>query len=168
MAAIQKATEEPVANDDLTPQMAATLSALKEGLRDRLVAVVLFGSRARGEANEHSDWDLLLVAHDLPRKPFQRHLQLKQMLPADWRGKVAILAKTPSELESYLSSLFLDIALDGIILYDSQDYMASRLARLRRLIRDQGLQRTQMQRDLVWRWQRFPGFNWSLDWEMAQ
>jgi hypothetical protein len=95
-------------------------------------------------------------------------LQLKQMLPADWRGKVAILAKTPAEFESYLSSLFLDIALDGIILYDSQDYMAGRLARLQRLIRDQGLLRTQMQRDLVWRWQRFPGFNWSLDWEMAQ
>lgn len=164
----EEATEMAVVNNDAVQQTAAVLAALKRSLGDRLVAVVLFGSRARGEADEHSDWDLLLVARDLPQKPFQRHLHLKQMLPADWRGRVAILAKTPAELESYLSSLFLDIALDGIVLHDSQDYMAARLARLRRLIRDRGLQRTQRQHDLVWRWRRFPGFEWSLDWEMAQ
>lgn len=165
---MDKATEASMANDELALPLAAVISALKKGMGERLVAVVLFGSRARGEADDHSDWDLLLIAHDLPPKPFQRHLQLKQMLPADWRGKVAILAKTPVEFESHLSSLFLDIALDGIILYDSQDYMASRLGRLRRLIRDQGLQRIQEQRDLVWRWRRFPGFDWSLEWEMAR
>jgi hypothetical protein len=81
---------------------------------------------------------------------------------------VAILAKTPAEFESCLSSLFLDIALDGIVLYDSQDYMADRLARLQRLIRDRGLQRTRVRHDLVWRWRHFPGFDWVLDWEMTK
>lgn len=164
----EEATEMAVVNNDAVQQTAAVLAALKWGLGDRLVAVVLFGSRARGEADEHSDWDLLLIARDLPQKPFQRHLHLKQMLPANWRGQVAILAKTPAEFESCLSSLFLDIALDSIVLYDSQDYMADRLARLRRLIRDRGLQRTQVRHDLVWDWRHFPGFEWSLDWEMAQ
>lgn len=116
--------------------MAAVLSALQQGLGDSPVAVVLFGSRARGEADANSDWDLLVIAHDLPEKPFQRHLHLKQMLPADWRGQVAVLAKTPAEFESYLTSLFLDIALDGIILHDTQGYMTGRLAHLRRLIQE--------------------------------
>ena len=167
-AVMTEAMEATVENEDIARQMAAVLAALKQGLGDDLVAIVLFGSRARGEADEASDWDLLLIARDLPHKPFQRHLHLKQMLPADWRGRVAILAKTPEEFESYLTSLFLDIALDGIILHDPEGYMADRLARLRRLIQEQGLQRTRVNGDLIWRWRRFPGFDWSLDWEMAR
>jgi predicted nucleotidyltransferase len=149
------------------PQMAQTIAALKQGLGDRLVAVVLFGSRARGEADETSDWDLLLIARHLAPKPFQRHLQLKKMIPAAWRGQTTIMAKTPEEFEAYLPSFFLDIALDGIILYDSGGYMAARLTRLRRLIQAQGLHRERVAGSLVWRWQEFPGFDWSLEWEMA-
>ncbi len=144
------------------------VEALREGLGDRLIAVVLFGSRARGEADADSDWDLLVIARYLPQKPFQRHLFLKQLLPPEWRGQVAILAQTPEEFEAYLPALFLDVALDGVILYDSRDYMAKRLAGLRRLIREQGLRRVRMGRDLVWNWERPPRPDWSLDWEMAQ
>jgi predicted nucleotidyltransferase len=134
-------------------------------LGDRLVAVVLFGSRARGDADEDSDWDLLLIAKELPQKPFQRHLRLKRLLPPLWRGKVALIAKTPEEFESHVSDLFLDMALDGIILYDTDEYMAERLAYLRRLIQEQGLRREQEGKELIWRWEEFPGFDWSLDWE---
>lgn len=35
---------------------AEVVSELREGLGDDLVAVVLFGSRARGEVHEGSDW----------------------------------------------------------------------------------------------------------------
>jgi predicted nucleotidyltransferase len=35
------------------------VSGLREGLGDDLLAVVLFSSRARGEAREGSDWDFL-------------------------------------------------------------------------------------------------------------
>ena len=47
-----------------------TRNAGRRGARaaspDRLVAVVLFGSRARGEGSETSDWDLLVIAEGLP------------------------------------------------------------------------------------------------------
>lgn len=148
-------------------QLMPVVAALKQRLADNLVAVVLFGSRARGEADAASDWDLFVVVHHLPENAFQRHLYLKKMLPDMWRGQVAIVAKTPQEFEAYLSSLFLDIALDGIILHDSDGYMADRLARLRRLIQAEGLRREQIKDDLIWRWQKFPGFDWSLEWEMA-
>lgn len=148
-------------------QITSVIATLKQMLDDNLVAAVLFGSRARGEADEASDWDLFVVVHHLPDNAFQRHLYLKKILPDMWRGQITIVAKTPQEFEAYLPSLFLDIALDGIILYDSDGYMADRLARLRRLIQAEGLRREQIKDDLVWRWQKFPGFDWSLEWEMA-
>ncbi len=39
----------------------------KEVLRDNLVSIILFGSRARGEAHADSDVDLLLVVKDLQK-----------------------------------------------------------------------------------------------------
>jgi predicted nucleotidyltransferase len=148
-------------------QLAKVVSALKQGLGNSLIAVVLFGSRARGAADEASDWDLLVIAHKLPDKTLERHLWLKSVLPVEWRGRVSVLAKTQQEFEARLPSLYLDIALDGIILCDADEYVTERLARLRRLIQKQGLRRESAERDLIWRWQKFPGFNWSLDWEAA-
>ncbi len=89
------------------------------------------------------------------------------MLPSEWAAQVSILAKTPAELETYLSSLLLDIALDGVVLYDTDEYITHRLAYLRRLIAEQGLYREQIGRDLVWQWQDFPGYDWSIEWDMA-
>lgn len=143
------------------------VAALQQGLGDNLIAIVLFGSQARGEADESSDWDLLVIARRLPEKAFQRHLHLKAMLPPDWRGRVSLLAKTPEEFEAHLSALFLDIALDGIVLYDANQYAAKRLTALRRLIEREGLRRERVQRETIWRWQQFPGFDWTLEWEAA-
>ncbi len=55
--------------------------ALRQGLGERLVAIVLFGSRARGEAREDSDWDLLVIAKALPDDYLDRHFLLKRIGP---------------------------------------------------------------------------------------
>ena len=60
------------------------LLTLQEQLGERLVAIVLFGSRARNEAKVESDWDLLLIADYLPQKALDRHLFVKQLLPIQW------------------------------------------------------------------------------------
>jgi predicted nucleotidyltransferase len=161
---IADAVEVPIASSE---SLAEVVIALRAGLGPDLVAVVLFGSRARGDADEASDWDLLVIARDLPARAFRRHLWLKGLLPVNWRGRVAILAKTPEEFERALPGLYLDIALDGIVLHDTDGFMAERLARLRRLIENRGLRRERIQHDLTWRWERFPGFGWSLEWEAA-
>ena len=144
------------------------VEALRRGLGDRLIAVLLFGSRARGEAHRNSDWDLLVLARDLPPRLFQRHRLLKQMLPAAERGRISLLARTPQEFEGSLPALYLDIALDGIVLYDPDGYIADKLARLRAMIGEKGLRRERAGRYLVWRWQEFPGFGWALEWEGAR
>lgn len=147
-------------------QLMPVVQAFQDRLGDDLIAIVLFGSQARGEATSTSDWDILLIAHSLPVSTFQRHLYLKEIIPSDWRSLIAIIAKTPEEFESHLSDLFLDIATDGVVLYDTNDYMTKRLRGLRQLIRNRGLSREKIQQNFVWRWQKFPGIDWSLDWSM--
>jgi len=141
------------------------VQAMKQGLGADLVAVVLFGSQARGEADANSDWDLLLLARRLPEKPWQRHTQLKRLLPEAWRGRVSLLAKTPAEFEAHLPALYLDVALDGVVLYDTGDYMAQRLAYLRELLARRGLRRERAGGEMTWRWQQAPGPGWTLEWE---
>jgi predicted nucleotidyltransferase len=154
--------------EQLRQVLSAVVTALRQGLGDNLVAVVLFGSRARGDATEASDWDLLVIARHLPPSFFQRHLQLKALLPIEWRGRVALLARTPAEFEAHLTSLMLDIALDGVVLDDPEGYAAEQLARLRKLIESKGLHRKQKGKDFIWNWERFPGFDWSLEWEAVR
>jgi predicted nucleotidyltransferase len=148
-------------------EIAPAVQALQEGLGKELMAVVLFGSRARGDAKEESDWDLLVIAKDLPKRQMERYRKTKEILPQKWRGRISILAKTPDEFEAALPSLYLEIALDGLILYDPQEYAAVQIQKLRRLIQAKELRRERRGRDFIWQWGTFPGFGWSLSWKEA-
>ncbi len=46
--------------------------------------------------------------------------------------------------------------------------MATRLDDLKTLIERKGLHRERVQDDLVWRWEHFPGYDWTIEWESAQ
>jgi predicted nucleotidyltransferase len=139
-------------------------AALREVMGDRLLAIILFGSRARGEASAESDWDVLVIAEGLPEGVFERHLLLKRMLPPDIRGAVSLLAKTPPEFESRLTSLYLDIALDGRVLHDPRGYARKKLAILRQIIKRHGLYRRRTGAGDVWRWRRTPTGPWAVEW----
>lgn len=141
------------------------ITALQAGLGGRLMAVVLFGSRARGEASAESDWDMLIIAEGLPSKPFERHLFLKRLLPPGCRGAVSFLAKTPEEFELHLASIYLDIALDGQVLYDPRGYAQRQLTAIHHLIERAGLYRERTVAGDVWRWQKEPSGPWILEWE---
>lgn len=151
--------------DPLTQQLQPVVTALREALGDDLIALILFGSRARGDARPDSDWDLLLIAENLPDRPFARHLSLTKKLPLAWRSQISLLAKTVAEFETAVPSLFLDIALDGVILYDPNNYALNRFRYLKQLIEKKGLYRNQQDQELTWHWRKFPGLNWQLAWE---
>jgi predicted nucleotidyltransferase len=141
------------------------VTALRSGLGDRLWAIVLFGSRARGEHRPESDWDLLVIAVGLPEARLERYQELKSMLPPGTRGSTAVLATTPAEFEARLPELYLDVALDGRILYDRSGYAAGRLAELQRLIDKAGLYRERSPHGHVWKWRVPPSGPWSIEWE---
>jgi uncharacterized protein len=140
------------------------VSVLRGSLGERLVAVVLFGSQARGDASVDSDWDLLVIAKDLPSNYWKRHLYFVGALPVDLRGGSAILARTPEEFEARIPSLHLDIALDGKVLYDPHHYAESKLGYIRNLITQAGLVRERTEAGDLWLWDKQPVGPWALEW----
>jgi predicted nucleotidyltransferase len=95
-----------------------------------LVGVVLFGSVARGEETEMSDIDLLIaLAGNVPiRRSLYRRWDGNEPLDDRVNPHFAHLpaADTPP------GSLWLEAALDGLILDDPQRHLARALAQLRR------------------------------------
>ncbi len=156
-------------NEDESAGVINTLSpivqALRAGLGDDLVAVALFGSRARGEATPESDWDVLVIARNLPERVMKRHALLKGLVPDTWYDNLSILGRTPQEFESHLPALYLEIALDGIVLFDTDGYLTQRLAKLRAAIERLGLERQMEGGETRWRWRSHPPPKWAIEWE---
>ncbi len=136
--------------DNNNPIMQAAIQALEDALGSDLIAVVLYGSRSRGEAQVTSDWDMLVVATNLPQEALARHFLLKRALPVEHRSAISLLARTPHELKASLPSIYLDIALDGQILYDPQGVAASHLAGIRQHIKHRGLLRQRTRAGDLW------------------
>ena len=151
-----------VIESDIPAQVVETLRA---ELGEHLVAVVLFGSQARGEADEDSDWDLLVIARALPENYWDRHMFFIRALPVDLRGGVSVLAKTPEEFEERIPSLYLDIAIDGKILYDPQHYVQTKLDYIKTQLRKVGLYRERTEAGDLWLWEKQPTEPWALEWK---
>jgi len=135
------------------PLIKDSVTALRRELDASLVAVVLYGSRARDEAHAESDWDLLVIARNLPSSRLARHVLLKRMLPDRHRARVSLLAMTPEEFDApnYVPSHYLDIALDGQVLYDPGSHLRRRIDALKQLIVDTGLRRQHVPWGDVWK-----------------
>ena len=138
---------------------------LQEGLGRNLVAVALFGSRARAEPRKRSDWDVFVLCHSLPLSPIKRYGYLRALCKREPTGEVFFLAKTQKEFEQGFPSFYLDLALDGIILFDTAGYMEERLNRIRRIINEAGLKREKIPGGFFWKWQHDPGPEWDINWK---
>lgn len=141
---------------------------LLAALGDSLIGVVLYGSHARGEAREGSDVDLFVIARGLPERRYERAIGLQRIVRGiEGAPDLSLLGKTPEEFEGYFPSLYLDIGLDGIVLFDREGYTARRLARVREIIRESRLVRERDNEEMFWRFNReqSPGPGWSVEWE---
>ena len=144
---------------------ARLVQCLREYFGDALIAVVLFGSRARGEAKGASDYDIFLLVRTLPERPLERQRFVRKAIFLKFEERISIHAKTPEEFERGFPPLYLDLAVDGQILYDTHGYMRTRLQRIRHIIQEAGLYRVKRNGYYIWEWKKQPGRGWSITWE---
>jgi predicted nucleotidyltransferase len=147
-------------NEILKGLSIAYTEVLKEQLGESLVAVVLFGSVARGEATSHSDIDLLVVASGLPESWLARQLCLERAddlleprLQALRRQGILTgfspLLKTPQEA-ARVTPLYFDLLQDALILYDREGFFSAVLERLRASFQRLGARRVKRGKIRYW------------------
>lgn len=110
------------------------LTRLRECKEYDVKSVILFGSVARGQAKEHSDIDLIVVASGLPE------LKRRDILPPFRKpARIQDIWMTPEELEDMViaKTLFvMDALLEGHVLQDDGTVAGARdrlIASLKRL-----------------------------------
>lgn len=134
---------------------------------ERLKMIVLFGSRSRGEARPDSDHDIFVVVAGLPQDPLARQREvMKPLLPELLRipERIAIVAKTPQELQGALTPLLVDVCVDGISLYGGEDFQSLR-DKVVRALESAGLQRRYLAGTWMWIFPSLPRVEWEVTWE---
>lgn len=91
---------------------------LKQEYQDRLECVILFGSRARGDANTASDIDVLIVLEDPvdASAELDRTSHFVAQLCLDHHRLISRLFMTRSRFETENSPLLRNIRSEGIVL----------------------------------------------------
>jgi predicted nucleotidyltransferase len=139
------------------------INELKGAFGNRIKAVVLFGSRARGNTDAHKDHDIFLVIENLPIDPLKRQKEIRKVI---WGVplKINTIAKTPDEVDINLTPLLLEICVDGICLYGSNYFEPYRKNALVAL-KQSGLIRQRVGREWRWQFEKMPIREWEMTWE---
>ncbi|MFQ6086230.1 MAG: nucleotidyltransferase domain-containing protein [Candidatus Bathyarchaeia archaeon] len=151
---------------EYVPILRRMLVELMGAFRDRLASVVLFGSIARGRAHPFSDVDVLVVVDGMPESlsdrarefsGINRRLHNERMKLWKRKGIYANIEFIPFSREEagILRALYLDAALDSIVLFDRDGFMGAVLERLRRRLREMGARRIELP-DGSWYWRLRP------------
>jgi predicted nucleotidyltransferase len=110
---------------------------LVKRLGDRVVAVALFGSRARGEASEKSDFDFFVVVRDFDER--DRRFKIYHCLHSVVKRDVTVIDVDEDELfreDLKIDSLLLNIIWDSVILYDPTGRLRELFERVKGAVKD--------------------------------
>ena len=110
---------------------------LVKRLGDRVVAVALFGSRARGEASEKSDFDFFVVVRDFDER--DRRFKIYHCLHSVVKRDVTVIDVDEDEFfreDLKIDSLLLNIIWDSVILYDPTGRLRELFERVKGAVKD--------------------------------
>lgn len=109
-----------------------------------LQAAVIFGSRVKNKETEESDVDLLIVADRINAKLHRRGEEIalikKNLFPFPFDILLYTIDEVISNFRNH-NPLFLDIAVEGIILFDKTGLIENLVTETRRYIRKKGIKK---------------------------
>ena len=103
------------------------IEEMKKQFGPELISVVLFGSQARGTADEHSDIDLVVIAEGVPKDWRQQDEVINEirMSPGLISLPVSIILKSPDVVIASLNTvqpLLFGILKSYRVLYDPENF----------------------------------------------
>jgi uncharacterized protein len=116
-----------MSSTDVRPQ--AVTVQLPDGLLENIIRlinprrVILFGSRARGDARENSDWDVMIVVDDDTRQE-QVNWQVMGQVRRGVRAALELIPfreSTFRERQNVQGSLPWRAATEGLVVYERAD-----------------------------------------------
>ena len=121
----------------------------KERFGRNLVSIVLFGSRAKGIAKEHSDYDFFVIVTNLPesKERDKISLELGRYVGRRYYKSVQIHLTAEKELEKKSNPLFYGILTGYSVLYGEEAWEKI-LSRWRPIIRKEKPRR--IEKDRIW------------------
>ncbi|MGC8849000.1 MAG: nucleotidyltransferase domain-containing protein [Candidatus Bathyarchaeia archaeon] len=133
-------------------------------LGDRLVSVMLFGSVARGEWDRDSDIDILVIVEGWNGAPVWERVKELRRAKEELEGSLEyrdalkagywpIIQNYPLSVEEAkrFNRIYLDAVIEGIILYDKDDFLARILRSLRDRLEEMGSMRVTLpNREVYW------------------
>lgn len=137
------------------------LSRIKEDFGEDVISVILFGSVARGKWTLESDIDLLLIfSNDSTnltkrlKKILFNFYEFNQLIDKEGNQLYGIIQEVPllqQDLNNF-RTLFYDIAIDGILIFDRNNVGLEFINRIKRRIKDKGLKRIFLgEEDFYWK-----------------
>jgi predicted nucleotidyltransferase len=106
---------------DIQPIIAEFTEQAKAHYGDRLAKIILFGSYARGEANEESDVDLMLLLNDDEVSANNEKNQIFDITWSLFMKYSIIISALPISFKKFISTnkaLYRFVKKEGIYLYE--------------------------------------------------
>lgn len=138
--------------EDIKVTLNSVVQNLYEEFGEQLVAVVVYGSHARGTATRGSDIDLLAVVRGLPRD-----WKVIHRLEDEWARKAGrhgkrfqVMLASPEDVEDsveWAAPLMLEIYNANKVVFDRHDFFRNSTIRMGHLVKERGIR---MRKPGVW------------------
>ncbi|HID91389.1 TPA: HEPN domain-containing protein [Candidatus Bathyarchaeota archaeon] len=128
--------------------------SLRKLYGDRLEGVMLFGSRARGDEREDSDYDVLILVSSYVWGPledyFQAYRALKPFRERVLKDTTVAVISLDDLQESVSTSPVLNALCEGVVLYDREGRMGRAKGKLVRKLKELGVRRVKEEWGYTW------------------
>jgi predicted nucleotidyltransferase len=100
------------------------VEACKKKLGENLISIVLFGSRVKGYAGKDSDYDLLIIAKNLPdiRERFYLFDKEESEIWDKYKIKISLLLLEEEEIFSPVNSLLFGVLSGYKVLFGEENF----------------------------------------------
>ena len=160
-----------VGHSSFAPRYAALTSSLRALLGERLLALIHFGSTARGSEKSHvefTDIDVLVVVQCLPNElkgfistvarldsaEIKEALYQLEMQSSGCKRELSLVVKTSEDLKPNKSFSF-ELAHDGVVIFDPSQWVRDFFLRTESYIAENGIVRKEI--GLKWYWTGIKG-----------